>query len=68
MRGVQWDRNPEYRERQHWPSGMAFENVQGEKIIERAMPPRPVTGAIGCSGAVCVGARFAEGEIDGRLM
>jgi hypothetical protein len=56
-----------WRELQPWPDDMHFEDVETEKIIEQHMPLRPVLGAYGCASAMCVAARFAEGEIDGRL-
>jgi hypothetical protein len=66
-RGGTWDKNPEYRERQAWPAGVRFENARAERVIDQRMPPRPTPEAYGSSGAMCVGARFAESELDGRL-
>ena len=55
------------RELRPWPSGIRFSDARSERVIEQAMPPRPVVRAYGSSGAMCVQARFAESEIDGRL-
>jgi hypothetical protein len=66
MRGVRWDQKTEYRERRPWPQGMRFTDARTERIIDRRRPPKPVAQAYGSSGAMCVGVRFAEGELSER--
>jgi hypothetical protein len=56
------DRRPggEWRQRQAWPPTLRFADAVTERVILRALPPRPVLWQFGNSAAMCVEARFAE--------
>jgi hypothetical protein len=47
--------------------GVRFTDTRTERIIDRRRPPKPVAQAYGSAAAMCVAARFAGSELDGRL-
>ena len=52
--------NWEWRQRRPWPADLRFTSVKTERVIERALPPRPVRWQSGNSSAMCTDARFSE--------
>jgi hypothetical protein len=50
----------EWRQRAPWPAGLRFTDAVTERVIVRALPPRPVAWQSGNSAGMCVDARFAE--------